>query len=309
MRDRLLLGVARQAGRAAGRCGRHARAARDGAPDAGGDRDRVSAHRGERRGRAASRRVVRPGGLGVRSEPLVRSRRAGSPRRRASSARRTTRLPDEQHARDPLRPATSRPCHRDSSSARRRDAPDRRGRSRTVSSSTSATASGSTSCAAPASRSSASSSSTRRRTRETHEYYDDCDGRVGAQVAVGGAVGGSQARLTLASTSPQRRAILEQLAIPFEVVAPDYVEDDPPDADAAELVRRHAEGKARSVHRDGRITLGVDTTVVLDDRVYGKAADATRRPRGCCTSCRAGRTRSSPGSACSAPARTSSRTS
>lgn len=82
--------------------------------------------------------------------------------------------------------------------------------------------------------------------------------------------------LTLASTSPQRRAILEQLRIPFEVVAPDYVEDDPPDADPAELVLRHAEGKARSVHADGRgrITLGVDTTVVLDGRVYGKAADA-----------------------------------
>jgi septum formation protein len=86
-------------------------------------------------------------------------------------------------------------------------------------------------------------------------------------------VGGSQVRLTLASTSPQRRSILEQLAIPFEVVAPDYVEDDPPDADPAELVRRHAEGKARSVHADGRITLGVDTTVALDGRVYGKPGD------------------------------------
>jgi septum formation protein len=81
------------------------------------------------------------------------------------------------------------------------------------------------------------------------------------------------APLVLASTSPQRRAILEQLAIPFEAVSPDYVEDDPPDADAVELVRRHAEGKARSVHREGRLTLGVDTTVLLDGRVYGKAAD------------------------------------
>jgi len=86
-------------------------------------------------------------------------------------------------------------------------------------------------------------------------------------------VGSAQARLTLASTSPQRRAILEQLRIPFEVFAPEYVEDDPPDADPVELVRRHAEGKARSVHVEGRVTLGVDTTVVLDGRVYGKAAD------------------------------------
>ena len=80
-------------------------------------------------------------------------------------------------------------------------------------------------------------------------------------------------RLVLGSTSPQRRAILEQLRIPFEVVPPSYVEDDPPDADPVELVRRHAEGKARSVHAHGRVTLGVDTTVVLDGRVYGKAAD------------------------------------
>lgn len=87
-------------------------------------------------------------------------------------------------------------------------------------------------------------------------------------------MGGAQADvLTLASTSPQRREILEQLRIPFEVVAPDYVEDDPPDADATELVRRHAEGKARSVHREGWVTLGVDTTVLLDGRVYAKASD------------------------------------
>jgi septum formation protein len=87
-----------------------------------------------------------------------------------------------------------------------------------------------------------------------------------------GDLGSAEARLTLASTSPQRKAILEQLRIPFEVVPPVYVEEDPPDADPVELVRRHAEGKARSVHSDG-VTLGVDTTVVLDGRVYAKAAD------------------------------------
>jgi septum formation protein len=92
-------------------------------------------------------------------------------------------------------------------------------------------------------------------------------------------MGGPQARLTLASTSPQRRAILEQLAIPFEAIAPVYVEDDPPDADPEELVRRHAEGKARSVHTGGQVTLGVDTTVVLDGRIYGKASDATHATR------------------------------
>ena len=83
--------------------------------------------------------------------------------------------------------------------------------------------------------------------------------------------------LLLASTSPQRRAILEQLGLPFDVVAPRYVEHDPPDADPVELVRTHAAGKARSVaaEADGRPVLGVDTCVTLDGAVYGKPADAS----------------------------------
>ena len=80
-------------------------------------------------------------------------------------------------------------------------------------------------------------------------------------------------RLVLASTSPQRRTILEQLAIPFDAVAPRYVEHDPPDADPVALVRDHALGKARSVHEAGRTTLGVDTTVHLGQRVYAKPRD------------------------------------
>ena len=89
-----------------------------------------------------------------------------------------------------------------------------------------------------------------------------------------GDLGGEEARVTgslvLASTSPQRRAILEQLRIPFEVVAPSYVEHDPPDADPVTLVREHAEGKARSVDAEGAVILAVDTTVHLDGRVYAK---------------------------------------
>jgi septum formation protein len=80
--------------------------------------------------------------------------------------------------------------------------------------------------------------------------------------------------LLLASTSPQRRAILDQLRIPYEAVAPRYEEHDPPDADPVELVRAHAVGKARSVYMPGRPTLGVDTTVHLDRRVYAKPVDA-----------------------------------
>jgi septum formation protein len=80
--------------------------------------------------------------------------------------------------------------------------------------------------------------------------------------------------ILLASTSPQRRAILHQLGLPFEVVAPRYEEHDPPDADPLALVREHARGKARSVAVGAGDcpVLGIDTTVVCVGRVYGKAA-------------------------------------
>ncbi|MGE5273733.1 MAG: Maf family protein [Verrucomicrobiota bacterium] len=80
--------------------------------------------------------------------------------------------------------------------------------------------------------------------------------------------------LLLASTSPQRRAILEQLRLPFDALAPHYEEHDPPDADPVELVLAHAHGKAGSVAdlAGGRPVLGVDTTVVCGGRVFAKAS-------------------------------------
>jgi len=80
--------------------------------------------------------------------------------------------------------------------------------------------------------------------------------------------------LLLASRSPQRRAILEQLAIPFEAVVPQY-DEELSGADPVEEVERHAQGKARSVAgiAGDRPVLGVDTEVVLAGRVYGKPGD------------------------------------
>ena len=87
--------------------------------------------------------------------------------------------------------------------------------------------------------------------------------------------------LLLASTSPQRRAILHQLGIPFDAVAPRYDEIDPPEADAEQLVCEHALGKARSVLGEAgdRPVLGVDTTVVLGGRLYAKAKTASDAER------------------------------
>jgi nucleoside triphosphate pyrophosphatase len=82
--------------------------------------------------------------------------------------------------------------------------------------------------------------------------------------------------ILLASSSPQRRAILMQLGIPFEIVPPRYDEADPPEADALAVVQEHAQGKARSVAGDAgeQPVLGVDTAVVLGGHIYGKPADA-----------------------------------
>ena len=75
--------------------------------------------------------------------------------------------------------------------------------------------------------------------------------------------------LILASTSPQRRAILEQLRIPFDVVAPDFEE-----IDGTSPLERAA-GKARSVDAGNRPVLGVDTEVLFEGALLGKPADAT----------------------------------
>jgi septum formation protein len=87
--------------------------------------------------------------------------------------------------------------------------------------------------------------------------------------------------LLLASTSPQRRAILEQLDIPFDVVPPRHEEETPEIADAVEVVRDHARAKAHSVadEADGRPVLGIDTAVVLQGLIFGKPADTAEAER------------------------------
>jgi len=89
------------------------------------------------------------------------------------------------------------------------------------------------------------------------------------------------APLLLASTSPQRRASLEQLGIPFDVIAPKYDERDVEAQNALRIVQEHAQGKARSVvdDADGRPVIGVDTAVVLGGEVFGKPGDAGEAKR------------------------------
>jgi septum formation protein len=74
--------------------------------------------------------------------------------------------------------------------------------------------------------------------------------------------------LVLASRSPQRRAILEQLGVDFRVEVPQV--DEATGGDPRALVVENALRKARAVQ--GERVLGVDTAVVLDGRIFGKPA-------------------------------------
>jgi septum formation protein len=79
--------------------------------------------------------------------------------------------------------------------------------------------------------------------------------------------------LILASRSPQRRAILEQLGVEFEVQIPhvEELETGPPHEVAIENAYRKA--AAAAAPRGERPVLGVDTIVSIGSRIWGKPAD------------------------------------
>ena len=80
-------------------------------------------------------------------------------------------------------------------------------------------------------------------------------------------------RLVLASRSPQRRAILQQLGVPF-VTRPVDVAEDHEGAPAA-IVAGNALRKAAAAHGGANeVVLGVDTVVVTGREIWGKPADA-----------------------------------
>lgn len=77
--------------------------------------------------------------------------------------------------------------------------------------------------------------------------------------------------LVLASRSPQRRRILEQLGVEFRVEpsgSEELTEGDP-----QHVVVENALRKARAVAAEAGFVLGADTEVVLDGAIFGKAGD------------------------------------
>jgi septum formation protein len=82
--------------------------------------------------------------------------------------------------------------------------------------------------------------------------------------------------IVLASASPRRRELLQQLGVPHEVLAVDVDETPAVGEEARHLATRLALAKARAAFdRDdaARPVLGSDTVVVVDGVVFGKPVD------------------------------------
>jgi septum formation protein len=86
-------------------------------------------------------------------------------------------------------------------------------------------------------------------------------------------------RLFLASQSPRRRQLLEQIGVAFELIELNVPEVRAAGESAEHYVSRVAREKARAglatvSDMNNAVVLGADTEVVLDDDVFGKPADA-----------------------------------
>lgn len=84
--------------------------------------------------------------------------------------------------------------------------------------------------------------------------------------------------LVLASASPRRAALLDQLGVRYTIDPADIDERERAEEAPNDYVRRIALTKAETVcGRRGRAepVLGADTAVVIDDRIIGKPADYT----------------------------------
>ena len=78
--------------------------------------------------------------------------------------------------------------------------------------------------------------------------------------------------IILASGSPRRKELLEQIGASFEVVVSDTAEESGNALPPEELVERNAAAKASAVAaiRPELPVLGADTVVSLDGHTYGK---------------------------------------
>jgi septum formation protein len=79
-------------------------------------------------------------------------------------------------------------------------------------------------------------------------------------------------RLVLASGSPRRAALFDQLGLVYEITAPDVDESRRPDERPGNYVERLAREKALAVATPGAVVIGADTAVVHEGQILGKPA-------------------------------------
>jgi septum formation protein len=82
--------------------------------------------------------------------------------------------------------------------------------------------------------------------------------------------------LILASSSPYRKMLLQRLGLPFNTVASHLDESALPGESAADLTRRLAKGKARSIaeQKPGALVIGCDQAAEFEETIIGKPATA-----------------------------------
>lgn len=79
--------------------------------------------------------------------------------------------------------------------------------------------------------------------------------------------------IILASGSPRRRELLEQLGLRFTITAPDVDESPLPDEDPAAYVGRVALDKVNAVAINDSLVIAADTTVEVDGEIIAKPID------------------------------------
>jgi septum formation protein len=82
-------------------------------------------------------------------------------------------------------------------------------------------------------------------------------------------------KIVLASQSPQRIALLEQIGLKFEKIPSNVDEEKVPRTRPTSYVKRLAKLKAKAVAKqiDEGIVIGADTVVCIDDRILDKPQD------------------------------------
>lgn len=87
--------------------------------------------------------------------------------------------------------------------------------------------------------------------------------------------------LILASSSPRRKELLENLRLSFAISSSDVDESFAPELSPEEVVMELAERKARAVFEENRdsFVIGSDTIVVANNQILGKPADEAEAVR------------------------------